>query len=81
MATIHVTRGATVLESPKHGGLERMTAGASIVARLLGTAIHGLDAWYDRRVAAHNARMMAELATRDPRVLAEFRAARDRAGV
>jgi hypothetical protein len=79
MTTIHMSPGATVMRAPTHGGIERMTTGVSLLARLLQGAIRGLDAWRDARVAAHNERMLAELAALDPRVMAEFRAARDRA--
>lgn len=79
MTTIHMSPGATVMRAPTHDGLERMTAGVGLMARLLGGAIRALDVWRDARIAAHNDRMFAELAELDPRVKADLSAARDRA--
>jgi hypothetical protein len=79
MTTIHMSPGATVMRAPTHDGIERMTTGVGLLARLLHGAIRGLDAWRDARVAAHNERMVAELAALDPRVMSDLQAARDRA--
>lgn len=78
MTTIHMTPGATVIVESHHRGLERMTAGLALVARLVTTAFKTLDTWHTARVEAHNDAMMVELAAHDPRVLAELRAARTR---
>lgn len=78
MATISTTPGSSVIKGTHHAGLDRMTAGAELLARLLSSAIRGLDAWRDARIAAHNDTVIAELAALDPRVLADFRAATDR---
>lgn len=80
MTTIHMAPGATVISARTHGGLERMTAGVTIAAALIGGAIRALDAWREARIEAHNDAMLVELAAHDPRVVAELRAARDRSG-
>lgn len=79
MTTIYMAPGATVISARTHGGLERMTTGVSLLARTIMAAIRALDAWRDARIEAHNDAAMIELAAHDPRVLAELRAARDRA--
>jgi hypothetical protein len=81
MTTIHMAPGATVLSAPTHGGLERMTTGVSLAAKLLSGAIRALDGWREARIAAHNDAMLVELAAHDPRVMAEVRAAQFRAQV
>ena len=81
MATFHLAPGATVMTGRTHNGLERMSAGVSVAAALLSTAIKALDVWREARIAAHNDAMLVELAAHDPRVIAELRAARDRADV
>lgn len=78
MTTIHVAPGATVISARTHGGLDRMTTGASLLASLVAGAIRMLETWREARIEAHNDAMMVELAAHDPRVLAELRAARDR---
>jgi hypothetical protein len=78
MATFHIAPGATVLKGPTHDGLERLTVGARLLARLLTGAIRALDGWREARVSAHNDAMLAQLAASDPRVLADLRAALDR---
>ena len=79
MATIHMAPGATVIPVSHHDGLERMTTGVGLLARLIASAAHALDAWHSARVEAHNDAMLVELAAHDPRVMQELRAARDRA--
>ena len=79
MATISTTPGSSVIKGTHHAGLDRMTAGAELIARLLGAAIRGLDAWRNASIAAHNDAIIARLAAQDPRVLADLRAAADRA--
>ena len=79
MATIQLAPGATVMTAHTHNGLERMTTGVSLAATLLWSAIKALDVWREARISAHNDAMLVELAAHDPRVLAELRAARDRA--
>jgi hypothetical protein len=81
MVTISTTPGSWVMKGPKHAGLERMTAGAELFARILASAIRGLDAWRDARIAAHNDTVIAALAARDPRVLADLLAAADRSNL
>jgi hypothetical protein len=78
MATISTTPGSSVIKGTHHAGLDRMTAGAELLARVLASAIRGLDAWRDARIAAHNDTIIAELAAQDPRVQADLRAAADR---
>ena len=80
MATFLMAPGAMVLKGPTHAGLDRMTTGAGILARMLGGAIHSLDVWREARIAAHNDAMLVQLAAHDPRVMAELRAAFDRQG-
>jgi hypothetical protein len=78
MTTIHMAPGATVLTAPTHAGLERMTAGVGVLARLTAAGYHALQAWRAARAAAHNQRTFTTLAEHDPRVTAEVRAAQDR---
>jgi hypothetical protein len=79
MTTIHMAPGATVITGRTHGGLERMTTGVGILAATIAGAIRALDTWREARIEAHNDAMLVEIAAHDPRVLAELRAARDRA--
>ena len=79
MTTIHMAPGANVITGAKHNGLERMTTGVGIAAKLLMVAIRALDAWREARIHAHNDAMLAQLAAHDPRVLADLRAAQSRA--
>jgi hypothetical protein len=79
MTTIHMAPGATVISARTHGGLDRMTTGVSLLANLVAGAIRTLDTWREARIEAHNDAMMVEIAAHDPRVLAELRAARERA--
>ena len=44
MTTIHMAPGATVISAPAHGGLERMTTGVGVLAKLLAGAIAALGA-------------------------------------
>jgi hypothetical protein len=78
MTTISTTPGSSVIKGTRHAGLDRMTAGAELLSRLLTAAIRGLDAWRDARIASHNDAVIAALASQDPRVLADLRAAADR---
>lgn len=78
MTTFNMAPGATVIPIATHGGLERMTAGMSLLARLLASAIRGLEAWHLARIDAHNDAMMVELAAHDPRVMRELHTAQDR---
>jgi len=78
MTTIHMAPGANVITGATHGGIDRMTTGVALLARLVTAGITGLDAWRDARIDAHNAAMMVELGAHDPRILAELRAAQDR---
>lgn len=79
MTRIHMAPGATVMSTPTHGGLERVSRGTTVLTALLMQAIRALDGWRNARIEAHNAARMMELAAHDPRVLADLRAARDRA--
>ena len=78
MATISMTSGSSVIKGTNHAGLDRMTAGAEVLGRVLSAAIRGLDIWFNARTAAHNDAILSELAAHDPRVLADLRAAMDR---
>jgi len=78
MTTISMNPGSSVIQGTHHAGLDRMTAGAELISRMLRAAIRGLDAWRDVRIAAHNDAALSGLAARDPRVLADLRAAADR---
>lgn len=78
MTSFQMAPGATVISTPTHGGLTRMTAGTALLAKLLMSAIHSLERWNTARIEAHNAAMLCELAPHDPRVLAEVRAAQSR---
>jgi hypothetical protein len=78
MTTFQMAPGAMVIKGPTHAGLERMTTGAGILARMLGGAIRSLDIWREARIAAHNDAMLVQLAAHDPRVMAELRAGIDR---
>lgn len=78
MATISTTPGSSVIKGTQHAGLERVTAGAELLARVLMTAIRGLDRWREARIAAHNDSILAELAAHDSRVLSDLRAAATR---
>jgi hypothetical protein len=78
MTTIQMAPGANVITGSTHGGIDRMTTGIAQLSRLVAAGIHGLDAWREARIAAHNAASLVELAAHDPRVLAELRAAQDR---
>lgn len=78
MTTFQMAPGAMVLKGTRHAGLDRMTTGAAIAARMLGSAIHRLDLWREARIAAHNDAMLVQLAAHDPRVMADLRAALDR---
>jgi len=75
MATIRLAPGATVLTGTHHGGVDRISEGASLLAQMLQTAITALETWHDARIAAHNDAVTAQLAACDHRVLAELRAA------
>ncbi len=78
MTTIHITPGVNVITGTTHDGIDRMTTGVILLARLVEAGIRGLDAWRDARIDAHNEASLVELAAHDPRVLAELRAAQDR---
>jgi len=78
MATISMNPGSSVIKGNHHAGLDRVTAGAELLSRVLAAAIRGLDTWRDARIAAHNDAILTELAARDPRVLSDLRAAADR---
>lgn len=80
MTTIHMSPGATVLKGTTHQGLERMTTGVTLLARMLSSVVRGMDTWRTSRIAAHNDAMLAQLAATDHRVLADLRAAIDREG-
>ena len=75
MATIRLAPGANVRTGTHHGGVDRISEGASLLAQMLQTAIKALETWHEARVAAHNDAITAQLATGDHRVLAELRAA------
>ena len=75
MATFRLTPGATVLTGTHHGGVDRISAGVSLLALMLSTAVKALDTWHEARIAAHNDAVTAQLAASDHRVLAELRAA------
>jgi hypothetical protein len=78
MTTIQMARGANVITGTTHGGIDRITTGVTLLARLIEAGIRGLDAWRRARIDAHNSASLVELAAHDPRVLAELRAAQDR---
>ena len=78
MTTIQMAPGANVITDATHGGIDRMTAGVTLLARLVEAGIRGLDAWRDARIDTHDAASLAELAAHDPRVLAELSAAQGR---
>lgn len=78
MTTFQMAPGATVISTPTHGGLNRMSAGAALLATLLVSAIRSLERWNTARIEAHNAAMLCEIAAHDPRVLAELRSAQAR---
>jgi hypothetical protein len=80
MTTFQMAPGAMVLKGPTHAGLDRMTTGAAILARMLVGAIHHLDVWREARIAAHNDAMLVQIAAHDSRVMADLRAAFDRQG-
>jgi hypothetical protein len=75
MATIRLAPGATILTGTHHGGVDRISEGASLLAQMLQTAVKALETWHEARVAAHNDAITAQLAVGDHRVLAELRAA------
>lgn len=75
MATIRLAPGATVLTGTHHGGVDRISAGAGLLAQMLQTAVKALETWHDTSIAAHNDAALAQLAAVDHRVLAELRAA------
>jgi len=79
MTRIRIAPGATVLTAPTHGGLERMTAGVGVLAGLTAASYRAVQHWRATRIAAHNDRMFAALAERNPDVTADLRAATDRA--
>jgi len=74
MATIRLAPGATVLTGSHHGGVDRVSESASLLAQMLHTAIKALETWHEARIAAHNDAITAQLAAGDHRVLAELRA-------
>lgn len=79
MTTLHLSPGATVMSTPTHDGLERVSDGMSVVARLATMALAVLARWRADRIAAHNDAAMVALAAADHRVRADLAAARDRA--
>lgn len=54
MTRIHLSPGATVLSAPTHDGLERITEGVGLIARLTGAAFASLQGRRGADVAAHN---------------------------
>ena len=78
MTTFQMAPGATVISTPTHGGLNRMSAGTVLLGKLLVRAIRSLERLNTAQVEAYNAAMMCEIAAHDRRVVAELRAAHAR---
>jgi hypothetical protein len=79
MSTFEIAPGATVLRAPHHGGLDRILAGAGWWSAVWSRAAAVLADLRRARAAARDEARLAEMIAADPRVRADWQAARDRA--
>jgi hypothetical protein len=75
MTALTLNRGATVINTAQHAGLERIAESVERASSLLARVVAWVDAFQAESAAAHNATIAAALAASDHRVLAELRAA------
>ncbi len=79
MSTFEIAPGATVLRAPHHEGLDRIVAGADWWSAVWSRVVAVLADLRRARADARNEARLAEMIAADPRVRADWQAARDRA--